>query len=195
MSNEFPAQKASNAENASIWWRHHVDVRESRPSKGCWTICPISYNHCRIYLSMTINMRPSSHYVITVDYSSGRIITLHTGWCQHINKPNLLPRDDQNYVIDTWKLFIPKTDFMRTLAQLFDRSIIRVSVYLPMLQFLFQTDYVARIIEHIFGWVTHSFHSDFHLGFDFCYGAHHISFALMACMSFYITNGAVFFVI
>ena len=23
---EFPAQKASNAENVSIWWRHHVDV-------------------------------------------------------------------------------------------------------------------------------------------------------------------------
>ena len=22
---EFPAQKASNAENVSIWWRHHVD--------------------------------------------------------------------------------------------------------------------------------------------------------------------------
>ena len=22
---EFPAQRASNAENASIWWRHHVD--------------------------------------------------------------------------------------------------------------------------------------------------------------------------
>ena len=23
---EFPAQMASNAENASIWWRHHVRV-------------------------------------------------------------------------------------------------------------------------------------------------------------------------
>ena len=22
---EFPAQMASNAENVSIWWRHHVD--------------------------------------------------------------------------------------------------------------------------------------------------------------------------
>ena len=23
---EFPAQRASNAENASSWWRHHVNV-------------------------------------------------------------------------------------------------------------------------------------------------------------------------
>ena len=23
---EFPAQKASNAENVSIWWRHHEDA-------------------------------------------------------------------------------------------------------------------------------------------------------------------------
>ena len=24
MTGKFPAQKASNAENVSIWWRHHV---------------------------------------------------------------------------------------------------------------------------------------------------------------------------
>ena len=23
---EFPAQRASNAENVSIWWRHHIDM-------------------------------------------------------------------------------------------------------------------------------------------------------------------------
>ena len=26
VTGEFPAQKASNAENVSIWWRHHVNV-------------------------------------------------------------------------------------------------------------------------------------------------------------------------
>ena len=26
MTSEFPAQMASNTENVSIWWRHHVDV-------------------------------------------------------------------------------------------------------------------------------------------------------------------------
>ena len=28
VNGEFPAQKASNAENASIWWRHHVCTKE-----------------------------------------------------------------------------------------------------------------------------------------------------------------------
>ena len=26
VTGEFPAQRASNAENVSIWWRHHVSV-------------------------------------------------------------------------------------------------------------------------------------------------------------------------
>ena len=26
---EFPAQMASNAENVSIWWRHHVNIKIS----------------------------------------------------------------------------------------------------------------------------------------------------------------------
>ena len=29
VTGEFPAQMASNAENASIWWRHHVMMMES----------------------------------------------------------------------------------------------------------------------------------------------------------------------
>ena len=31
---EFPAQMASNAENVSIWWRHHVKSRGVRSSNG-----------------------------------------------------------------------------------------------------------------------------------------------------------------
>ena len=27
VTDEFPAQMASNAENVSIWWRHHGDVQ------------------------------------------------------------------------------------------------------------------------------------------------------------------------
>ena len=30
MTGEFPAQKASNAENVSIWWRHHVETPRRR---------------------------------------------------------------------------------------------------------------------------------------------------------------------
>ena len=26
VTGEFPAQMASNAENVSIWWRHHVEI-------------------------------------------------------------------------------------------------------------------------------------------------------------------------
>ena len=28
VTGEFPAQKASNAENASIWWRDHADIED-----------------------------------------------------------------------------------------------------------------------------------------------------------------------
>ena len=36
VTGEFPAQKASNAENVSIWWRHHGAVDSAVPSHGCW---------------------------------------------------------------------------------------------------------------------------------------------------------------
>ena len=32
VTSEFPAQMTSNAENVSIWWRHHVSVRYDDPS-------------------------------------------------------------------------------------------------------------------------------------------------------------------
>ena len=36
VTGEFPAQRASNAENVSIWWRRHVD----RPTSSYWLIMP-----------------------------------------------------------------------------------------------------------------------------------------------------------
>ena len=35
VTGEFPAQRASHAENVSIWWRHHVDSRSFCPSALC----------------------------------------------------------------------------------------------------------------------------------------------------------------
>ena len=35
VTGEFPTQKASNAENVSIWWRHYVKIKEE---VGGWTI-------------------------------------------------------------------------------------------------------------------------------------------------------------
>ena len=32
VTGEFPAQRTSNAENVSIWWRHHVREKETRGS-------------------------------------------------------------------------------------------------------------------------------------------------------------------
>ena len=40
MTGEFPAQRASNAENVSIWWRHHV--------KQCWPISLTQYSVTRL---------------------------------------------------------------------------------------------------------------------------------------------------
>ena len=38
VTGEFPAQMASNAENASIWWRHHVhDIKYSSNAISCNT--------------------------------------------------------------------------------------------------------------------------------------------------------------
>ena len=52
---EFPAQMASNAENVSIWWRHH----------GCW--CTVRSQFllcsCEIFLNTNIlNIRKNWHY-------------------------------------------------------------------------------------------------------------------------------------
>ena len=38
---EFPAQMASNAENYSIWWRHHADLSDTftkRKPDICWIV-------------------------------------------------------------------------------------------------------------------------------------------------------------
>ena len=47
---EFPAQRASNAENVSIWWRHHVHlfvcVQISVTKSALWDICLIHCGFC-----------------------------------------------------------------------------------------------------------------------------------------------------
>ena len=40
---EFPAQRASNAENVSIWWRHHVNSVHVFISVGCRVTCSHSW--------------------------------------------------------------------------------------------------------------------------------------------------------
>ena len=47
---EIPAQMASNAENVSIWWRHHVEL-QPHTSRGLWVHADQSSRTChgRIY--------------------------------------------------------------------------------------------------------------------------------------------------
>ena len=41
VTGEFPAQMASNAENVSIWWRHHANIPCKITFQGMH--CPINY--------------------------------------------------------------------------------------------------------------------------------------------------------
>ena len=47
MIGEFPAQKASNAENISIWWRHHV-------LRFCYVAC----DWLAVVLPVSLSLRP-----------------------------------------------------------------------------------------------------------------------------------------
>ena len=54
VTGEFPAQKASNAENVSIWWRHHASIchvifSACTPSILCHCLWsnPVEYGFCR----------------------------------------------------------------------------------------------------------------------------------------------------
>ena len=44
---EFPAQRASNAENISIWWRHHVNMNPTwYPGASWWFFFQINTSLC-----------------------------------------------------------------------------------------------------------------------------------------------------
>ena len=58
VTGEFPPQKASNAENVSIWWRHHGSLRHGKRwvwqiSKSCvqqaWPFLMTSYSSGKCY--------------------------------------------------------------------------------------------------------------------------------------------------
>ena len=42
VTGEFPAQRASNAENVSIWWHHHIQLLMGDNPMSC--ICTLSYD-------------------------------------------------------------------------------------------------------------------------------------------------------
>ena len=82
VTGEFPAQMASNAENVSIWWRHHVvtDDMASRASDH-----PMNGIHLFIdyYLFRSINRCCFLWRMISSEY--GEIIKLILSWLWHAN--------------------------------------------------------------------------------------------------------------
>ena len=54
---EFPAQKASNAENVYIWWRHHVKTMlGGNIQKRCVIVDTVAYIQCVLWSFMLIRL-------------------------------------------------------------------------------------------------------------------------------------------
>ena len=70
---EFPAQMASNAENVSIWWRHHVKQRTTLPSSLiCWL---------RLWRNPYLWFESTG--LSSVTYGRTCILDLKTSWMSH----------------------------------------------------------------------------------------------------------------
>ena len=68
---EFPAQMASNAENVSIWWRHHVTACVPTYNSSCCTLC-IEYTHTVETLYNTVNFCWNTHKRHSIARPKGR---------------------------------------------------------------------------------------------------------------------------
>ena len=74
---EFPTQMASNAENVSIWWRHHVNHSWKTPDiqghveNGLFMEAHISWNFELVWLLRKVGAEPSSMNFINVQCSQG----------------------------------------------------------------------------------------------------------------------------
>ena len=77
VTGEFPTQMASNAENVSIWWRHHGDYRGSHHEYCDFPSCPGDFlcHHCDYPGS------PSDYISLT---------TLVVTGCTDLTMPNLV---------------------------------------------------------------------------------------------------------
>ena len=95
VAGEFPAQRASNAENATIWWRHHVI--------HC-TIYHNTINHAMNMASVTfadnvVGVSSKSRYLVHVTYETSsdwfRYVPLHRGarYLRQLNAPLVLPAE------------------------------------------------------------------------------------------------------
>ena len=76
LTGEFPAQRASNAENVSIWWRHHAStsVRNSRGRSpiGHHTVGCANFTGRRLYV--TFNPRYGKVITVVIKYGMKLLI-------------------------------------------------------------------------------------------------------------------------
>ena len=79
VTSEFSTQRASNAENVSIWWRHHARRRRQdyrRPFWGIWRVsCPRTIS-CTLPSSLLVTfILPSSKFSFTCHfYKKGKYL-------------------------------------------------------------------------------------------------------------------------
>ena len=78
VTGEFPAQMASNAENVSIWWRHHEKISD----RGHYSKWPTRFR--RPFWIMAFDQRPtlqSTLFLMMVyDHSHKVVRHVHTQW-------------------------------------------------------------------------------------------------------------------
>ena len=79
VTGEFPAQRASNVENVSIWWRHH-ELADHNRTKKVYPQLPVANN-----FSLVINLEG----LLQGRLSIGLPIIAHQTWCwdQLVTKP------------------------------------------------------------------------------------------------------------
>ena len=77
---EFPAQMASNAENVSIWWRHHIIVTASVEGRHCSDNKAVKVTTCQIHLI----------FILSRDRGTGQYATVFISlWDQNIRAMSL----------------------------------------------------------------------------------------------------------
>ena len=56
VTSDFPRQRASNAENVSIWWRHHVILTMPRPIQRWHRVVPIAWQLWQGWKKKAVNV-------------------------------------------------------------------------------------------------------------------------------------------
>ena len=73
VAGEFPAQRASDAENVSIWWRHHENLRMARVPR---TSYKLTWDR-RVCYRVPVHFRRSTGIMIEVQHERFKASYLH----------------------------------------------------------------------------------------------------------------------